>query len=202
VRFIAVAGTATAGVDFTPTPPATATEPAGILVTFPKGSTTQMVTLSTLPDTIPELNEFVVLVLTNPTNAVLGSLPTANLFITDDDPGTFRFSSPTFTVKEGEPVAVVTVTRADIPKGSLGTATTVLASTVNGTAKAGTDYTAVSNQFLTFGAGVTSQSFVIPIADNELKDGTRSFSVFLTPNAPGTTVSVGGTATVSILDND
>jgi len=172
-------------------------------VTFPPGSTTQTVTLPILPDTIPEGNEFIVLVLTNPSaGTALGPLPSAFLFITDDDPGTFRFSSPTFTVKEGEPVAVVSVTRADIPAGSLAQPTTVLVSTVNGTAKAGTDYTAVSNQVLTFGGGVTSQSFVIPIADDELKNGTRTFSVFLTPTAPGTSVSVGGTATVTILDND
>jgi len=194
---IAVAGTATGGLDFTATPP------GGVLVTFPPGSTTQTVTLPILPDTIPEGNEFIVLVLTNPSaGTALGPLPSAFLFITDDDPGTFRFSSPTFTVKEGEPVAVVSVTRADIPAGSLAQPTTVLVSTVNGTAKAGTDYTAVSNQVLTFGGGVTSQSFVIPIADDELKNGTRTFSVFLTPTAPGTSVSVGGTATVTILDND
>jgi hypothetical protein len=194
--FIAVAGTATGGLDFTATPP------GGVLVTFPPGSTMQTVTLQILPDTLPEGNEFIALVLTNPSPGTsLGPLPSAFLTITDDDPGTFRFSSPTFTVKEGEPVAVVGVTRNASP-GNLTQTTTVAVSTVNGTALAGTDYTAVSNMVLTFGPNVTSQTFVIPIADNELKDGTRSFGMFLTANAPGTTVSVGGTATVNILDND
>jgi hypothetical protein len=53
-------------------------------------------------------------------------------------------------VKEGEPVAVVSVTRADIPAGSLAQPTTVLVSTVNGTARPVPTFTAVSNQVLTF----------------------------------------------------
>ena len=55
---------------------------------------------------------------------------------------------------------------------------------------------------LTFAPGVTTQSFVIPIADNEVKDVPRQFLVLLSPVTPGTTVSVGGTALVTIQDND
>jgi hypothetical protein len=49
---------------------------------------------------------------------------------------------------------------------------------------------------------VTTQTFVIPITDNEVKDGARTFGVFLTPGTAGTAISSGGSATVTIQDND
>ena len=199
VILTAVAGTATGGSDFTPTPPLAQ---GGVRVTFLPGVTSQTVSLAILPDAIPEGNEFFVAVLSNASaNTTIGPVPSAFITITDDDIGSFRFTSPTFTVKEGEPVAVVSVTRTGIQDNLAGT-TTVRLSTVNGTALAGTDYTAVSNQLLTFGPSVTTQTFVIPITDNEVKDGARTFSVFLTPGTAGTAISAGGTATVTIQDND
>jgi hypothetical protein len=160
--------------------------------------TKQTVTLTIAPDQIPEFNEFLVMVLATPTNAVLGPYPTATVFITDDDPGTFKFSSPTFTVKEGEPVAVITVTRT----GLLNQTVIASVSTANSTAVAPTDYTAVTDLQLTFGPNVLSQSFTVPIVDNEVKDVARTFIVRVTPVSPGTTVSLGGLTQVTIQDND
>jgi hypothetical protein len=194
--FSAVAGVATAGIDFVPTPP------GGIPVTFLPGSTTQTVSLTILPDAIPEGNEFLVAVLSNASaNTVLGPIAAMFVTLTDDDPATFQFSGPTFTVKEGEPVAVITVNR----RGTAAElAQTVMASvsTSDGTAHAGTDYTGLLNQTLTFGPNVTSQSLVIPIADNEAKDGNRNFFVALLPVTPGTTVGISRSAMVTIQDND
>jgi hypothetical protein len=194
--FTAVAGTATAGLDFTPTPP------GGLLVTFLPGSTKQTLTVPIVADQLPEGGEFLVMVLSSPSpGTVLGPIAAAFLTITDDDPGTFRFTTPAFTVKEGEPVAVISVTRTGTAP-QLQQSQTVSVSTANSTAIAGTDYTAVSGLQLTFAPGVTTQSFVIPIADNEVKDVPRSFLALLSPVTPGTTVSVGGTVLVTIQDND
>ena len=130
-----------------------------------------------------------------------GRCGSAFIIITDDDPGTFRFTSSAFSVKEGEPVAVISVTRTGSRANSC-QSQTVSVSTTNNTAIAGTDYTAVSGLQLTFGPNVTTQTFVVPITDNEVKDGARTFLVSMIPVTPGTTMSVGGTAQVTILDND
>ena len=195
VRFTAVTGAfVTPGVDFTPV--------SDVLVTFPPGSTKQTVTVSILPDTLPELNESIALVLTNPTNAVIGPAPVAFLFITDDDPGTFRFTSPIFTVKEGEPVAVIGVTRVGTPT-ELAQPATATVTFDDGTAVNGRDYTAPPNrsQVLTFAPNITTQTFVVPIIDNEIKDGARSFLMGILATAPAVT-SASTRATVTIQDND
>ena len=155
-----------------------------------------------LPDTLPELNESIALVLTNPNNAVIGPVPVAFLFITDDDPGTFRFTSPIFTVKEGEPVAVVGVTRVGTP-AELAQPATATVTFDDGTAVNGRDYTAPPNrsQVLTFAPNITTQTFVVPIIDNEIKDGARSFLMGILATAPAVT-SASTRATVTIQDND
>ena len=171
-------------------------------MTFPPGSTKQMVSVTVIPDSIPEFGEFLVMVLSNASpGTVVGPIGSAFVIITDDDPGTFRFTSSAFSVKEGEPVAVISVTRTGTAS-QLPQSQTVSVSTTNNTAIAGTDYTAVSGLQLTFGPNVTTQTFVVPIADNEVKDGSRTFLLSMIPVTPGTTVSVGGTAQVTILDND
>jgi YVTN family beta-propeller protein len=195
VRFTAVTGAfVTPGVDFTPVSDA--------LVTFPPGSTKQTVAVPILPDTLPELNESIAVVLTNPTGAVIGPVPVAFLFITDDDPGTFRFTSPIFTVKEGEPVVVIGVTRVGTP-AELAQAATATVTFDDGTAVNGRDYTVPLNrsQVLTFDPNITTQTFVIPIIDNEIKDGARSFTMGILATAPAVT-SASTRATVTIQDND
>jgi len=61
--------------------------------------------------------------------------------------------------------------------GSAGELTVTL-TTVNGTAVAGADYQALSQQ-VTFAAGVTQQSVTIVIINNDTVDGTRQFSLEL-----------------------
>lgn len=56
---------------------------------------------------------------------------------------------------------------------------TVTVATVNGSAKASTDYQALSKQ-VTFAAGVTEQSVNLTIIDNETVDATRNFMLELT----------------------
>lgn len=195
VQFTAVTGIfVTPGVDFTPVP--------NVTVTFPPGVTKQTVSVPIAPDSLPELNESVALVLSNPNNAVIGPFPTAFLFITDDDPGTFRFTAPIFTVKEGEPVVVIGVTRVGTP-AELAQAATATVTFDDATAVNGRDYTVPANRslVLTFDPNVTTQTLVVPIIDNEIKDGARSFLMGILATAPALT-SASTRATVMIQDND
>lgn len=89
----------------------------------------------------------------------------------------------------------------DSPSNS---AVTVQYSTVAGTgangATSGVDFTAVSNQTVTFAAGETQKTVSITTIDDLLVEDTETFSVSLS-NAVGATI-VGSTATASIADND
>ncbi len=76
-------------------------------------------------------------------------------------PGVLQFTSPTFSVIQSEGSVIVTLSRT---LGSTG-AVSVQFATGNGTAKAGTDYSA-SSGLLNFANGQTAASFTIPILNN------------------------------------
>jgi hypothetical protein len=76
---------------------------------------------------------------------------------------------------------------------------TVNYSTANGTAVAGTNYTAASGT-VTFPPGVTSQTILVPTLDDGVANGTTTFTVNLS-NPVGATISR-GQATGTIIDGD
>ena len=96
-----------------------------------------------------------------PLGAALGPVTTAPLTILEvnTQPGVMGFSSPTYSVNESSNTATITVIRTG---NDPGTTATVNYSVTGGTAIAGVDFTAVSGS-LTFGPGVTSRTFTIPI---------------------------------------
>ncbi len=76
---------------------------------------------------------------------------------------------------------------------------TVQYATADGTAKAGTDYTSVSGA-LTFAAGQTSKTVLVPINNDTKVNGTRSFTFTL---SSATNAIIGdATATLTIRDDD
>ncbi|MEV8368022.1 carbohydrate binding domain-containing protein [Microbacterium sp. NPDC064584] len=108
------------------------------------------------------------------------------------------------------PSVGVTTTALDVVEGSdavipvrLSTAptsdVTVDFTTADGTAVAGTDYTATSGT-LTFAAGVRDAQIVVPTTANETVDGNRTFTVALS-GAAGATVGAAAT-TVTVRDDD
>ena len=87
-----------------------------------------------------------------------------------------HFSPRYFPGNETGPAAVTfTVNRT----GDAEVAQTVTVATANGTASAGTDYTAVAGQVLTFTQGQTSATFTVAVTDDALFEG-----------GPGTTETV------------
>jgi hypothetical protein len=73
--------------------------------------------------------------------------------------------------------------------------------TLTGTATAGSDYT-TTNGTLTFGPGVTSQSFAIPITDDAVFEASETLGVTLINPTGGATLSGPSSGTVTITDND
>jgi hypothetical protein len=111
--------------------------------------------------------------------------------------GALEFSAPTYSVDEvGNPTLSVTVTRVGGSDGSL----SVSYATADGTAAAGTDYTAESGT-LTWAAGdTTSQTIQIPILDDGGLDAPNSFTVGLSNVSLSGALGTPSTATVTIQE--
>ena len=190
-------GSATAGQDFTPV--------SGTL-TFNSSQTNATFNVPILDDTGVEFEERVSLTLANPTGGVGLGLTTATLLIYDNDngPGTLGFTSGTLSVNESAGNLSVDVRRNS---GAAGTVT-VQASTVElapgtpGAARAGIDYNSVVVP-LTFGAGVTNQTFLVPILTDRLVEGDEIFRLQLSGATGGASLGfLSGPTTVTVVDDD
>ena len=192
VNYATSNGTATAGSDYT--------AKSGTL-SFAAGQTSKTFTIPIINDTLHESDETVNLTLSNPTGgATLGTPDTAVLTIIDNDSGgVLQFSSATYSVNEGvlSGKAVIKVTRS----GGSASGVTVNYSTGDGTATAGFDYTATSGM-LTFGAGVTSKTFAIPIVKDTLDESDETVNLTLSDPTGGATLGTPDTAVLTIIDND
>jgi glucose/arabinose dehydrogenase len=108
-----------------------------------------------------------------------------------------RFSAPAYSVTEYGGTATVTVVRT----GALTETVTVRYATANGTATAGSDYTAASG-ILTFSPGETSKTFTVAVLEDSLAEGTETVTLTLSSPTGGATLAEPGAAVLSIVDND
>ena len=92
-------------------------------------------------------------------------------------PGHFQFGAATYSANESSQIATIPVIRTG---GSQGVVTVTFA-TRDGTATAGTDYTATT-QTLTFADGETTKTVTIPILNDQLVGGNKT--VLLTLSDP------------------
>jgi hypothetical protein len=112
--------------------------------------------------------------------------------------GTLAFSQASSSIVENQTSIPLIVTRTGSSTGSV----TVQYTTANGTAIAGTDYTAKTGT-LTFGSGVTSQAIAIPILNKDtVFTGDRNFTVTLSNPTGNIGLGTPATATVTIHDDD
>ncbi|MGD0168041.1 MAG: Calx-beta domain-containing protein, partial [Gaiellaceae bacterium] len=110
---------------------------------------------------------------------------------------TVSFSTASYSVSEGAGSAIITIKRSGTTTGS----NSVVFKTANGTATAGSDYTAVS-QTVSFAAGVTSKTVSIPITNDTLVEGNETVKLSLSSPSSGAVLGTQKTATLTILDND
>jgi hypothetical protein len=111
-------------------------------------------------------------------------------------PGFLSFKSLDFAANENSGAATVTVERTGGSAGSV----KVDYATSDGTAKAGSDYTATSGT-LTFTDGETSKTFSVPIFNDNLIEGTETFNLSLS-NATNGAVLNRSVARGVILDDE
>jgi uncharacterized delta-60 repeat protein len=188
VAFATSDGTAKAGTDYTAT--------TGTL-TFAPGQVSATFTVPVMSDGVYQpTNKMFNLTLSNPTGgAFIGFQKTATVTIVETDvPGTLAFSAASYSVAQNGGSITITVTRANGSAGPVG----INYATSNGTAVAGTDYTSTSGG-LNFAAGVTSQTFTIPILNSgAYQSSGLAFNVSLSTPTGGSTLGTPSTAVVNI----
>jgi len=190
VNYASSDGTAQAGLDYTTT--------SGTL-SFASGQASRTFTVPILPDALDEANETLSLTLSNPTGgASLGSPIATTLTILDNDvAGTVQFNAGSYSVGESGSTATITVTRS----GGAASGVTVDYATSDGTAQAGSDYTAASGT-LTFNAGILTQTLAVTIADDGTVEGSETVNLALSNPSGVATLGVRSSALLTIADND
>ncbi|AMJ62438.1 Calx-beta domain-containing protein [Bosea sp. PAMC 26642] len=198
VTYSTVNGTAVAGSDFTGATSAT--------VTIPAGQTSVSTTLAILNDTIFEPSESFSVALGGATlnGAAIATGGPDTVTILDNDPAPVvpqvSAAAAPATVTEGtNPSTTLTFTLNTAQAGDV----VVTYSTVNGTAVAGSDFTGATGATITIPAGQTSISTTLAILNDTTFEPSESFTVTLGgATLNGTPIAIGGTAAVTILDND
>jgi hypothetical protein len=210
VHYATANGTAVEGEDF---------NGASGTVSFADGQTTKVISLKLINDEKGEAAETFTVTLSDPTSgAVLGTPIVATITILENDGGAgstggaassssnsnatvsgnfFTFGAWAYSVDENAGAVTITVLR----KGDTGAAATVKYSTVDGSAKAGTDYAATQGT-LSFASGETSKTFSVQVSDNSAIEGNRSLTLKLTEATGGPTVGNPGTVGLTIVDNE
>jgi hypothetical protein len=177
VHYATSDGTATAGSDYT--------AKSGDLSWTDGDSASKTFTVSITNDSVYEGNETVNLTLSSPTGgATLGAQNTAVLTIIDDDPipntGSLQFSAATYS------------------DGAVG----VHYATSNGSATAGSDYTAKSGDLSWTDGDSASKTFTVSITNDSTYEGNESVNLTLSSPTGGATLGAQNTAVLTIIDDD
>lgn len=184
-------GTATPGVDFVAV--------AATTITFPAGVTTTTVKISVKGDVLNEADETVFVDLGNPDpNLRLGSDSRGIVSIVNDDAAAV-VSSSDVTRAEGMPGAGTTVNFPVTLSKAIGQPAAVSYATANGTARAGSDYSATAG-VVTFAPGATSAVVSVPLMGDRLYEPTETFTLQL--SAPVNVVLAASSVTGTIADDD
>ncbi|NVK52153.1 MAG: cadherin-like domain-containing protein, partial [Flavobacteriaceae bacterium] len=186
-----VTGTATGGgVDHTL---------ANGTLTFNPTETTSFFTITTIDDAILEANETIVITLSNPTNAVLGTNTVHTHTINDNDTAAVTIADVSGNENDGSITVTATLNNAVQGGFSVDVATT------DGTATtADNDYTAVTGHTLTFtGTAGETQTFTInPTADTKVEPNETLTVSMSNLNGTSLGVDISDGATVTINNDD
>jgi hypothetical protein len=180
---------ATSGVDFIPLLET---------ISFPAGSTSQVITLEILGDVIYEGDEALEVVLSNAAGAELVA-NTVVVVIADDDPLPRVAVAPT-AVAEGDSGSTPVAVAVSLSHPSVFPVTVDYATSA-GTATAGVDYEPASGT-LTFLPGQVAAEIGVAVHGDEMAEADETFQVILS-NPEGATIAPGGgQVTVTIIDDD
>jgi len=187
VRYATSNGTAISGSDYTAS--------SGTL-NFAIGETSKTFSIPIAIDLTLEPTETILLALSSPSGASLGSVPTSTLSIVDNDVPSVSFQIATKSVTEATTSASFTV----LLSGASSQSITVRYALSGGTATSGADFSPV-NGTLTFAPGETSKAITFTVVNDLLDENDETVLIAL--SAPtNSTLGTASDATYTILDND
>ena len=169
---------------------------AGTL-TFAAGTTSQTIPLTIVNDLNTELNETVIVILSNALNATLGT--SSHIYtIEDNDPPAISFDVTSSNGSE----ATTNITIPVSLNAPYAGAVTVDYSVTGGTATAGgTDFT-LANGTLTFASGISSQNITATIVNDAAFESNETFIVTLSNPTSGASLGGNVNHTYTINDDD
>ncbi len=171
--------------------------PVDTLVQFPPLATIVTFSVPITDDLIYETNETVLLTLSNPSNATIGTPAQATLTIADDEAlPTVQFGASGESVSEAGGAAIVTVT---LDHASVFTITANISST-DETASDLKDYVPISTA-VSFTPSMTLAQFSVPITNDVIYEGNETFGLSLT-DPVSATLGTPITTQVTIVDDD
>ncbi len=189
-------GTAVGGEDYTP---------VNETLNWADGDTNpKTFSVPILQDSVVEPDQTVNLTLSNVSGAALGSPSTATLTITDDEappPLQVGFTQNSYVVGERTPSATVSVQLVGAETLAPDFQVSVIFSTSDGTAVAGTDY-AATTQVLNFNASQLTQDVTIPIVSDNVSEGDKTVNLGLSNpsgNVGGRPLTVAANPATAIL---
>jgi subtilisin family serine protease/Ca2+-binding RTX toxin-like protein len=188
---VALSGTATNGTDYTTIP---------TTVTFAAGSSTALVNLNVIDDTLVEGAETATLTVTSGTGYTVGTSASATVNIADNDPPQVSVVATDANAAEtllGTPPnpGQYTLTRTGPTTSSL-----TVNVALSGTATNGTDYTTIPTT-VTFAAGSSTALVNLNVIDDTLVEGAETATLTVL-SGTGYTVGTSASAIVNIADND
>ncbi|MFC2165267.1 Calx-beta domain-containing protein, partial [Acidobacteriota bacterium] len=164
-------------------------------LSYTPGATSRNIPISIVNDTLSEGSETVVITLSSPTNATLGTTP-HTFTIIDNDTTTVGFDQATSNANENAGSVNILVT---LSTQSAQTVTVNYAATGGTAIGGGTDYTLASGQ-LSFSPGATSRNIPISVVNDTISENSET--VVITLSSP-TNATLGTTPhTFTIIDND
>ena len=114
------------------------------------------------------------------------------------NPGTIALSASTYSVAENGGSKTITASRTGGATGAVG----VSYATSNGTATAGTDYTAASGTLSWANGDTVDKSFPVSIIDDTAYEGDETVNLAITSPTGGATLGTPSTAVLTITEND
>lgn len=171
-------------------------------LTFASGETTKNIVVPVTNDTLGELDEKVVIQLSNlsvGTQTTLGTPLTHTFTILANDTPTVEYASATATVTEGGTNHQILVNLS----AAASTDVTVQFAVTGGTAVGtGTDYSVLTASPLTITAGTTVGTIVVTTVDDTIYEGNETIIFNLTSPSASATLGSVVTHTTTINDND
>ncbi len=191
IEFATADGTAVAGTDYTAA--------SGTLQWAENDATSRTITIL-LSNLAPYAgSKSFSVALSNPSSAAqMASPDVATVTISGTaaaSPGSLQFSSANYSVNQYAGGLSVTVNRTGGSSGSV----SVAYSTSDGTAAAGSDYTAASGTLAWQDGDASSKTFSVPVSTAAAFSGTKTFSIALSNASSGAALGVPSSAVATIV---